>query len=743
MKPEDKKYILERLGKESIKEISRKLGLKEARIKKFLEKERKEGKEMRPYTDTKSAVKKKRVFLCITLIIALGFVVYSNSLHGEFIWDDINLIRDNVFIKNHSYFPKLFTEHIGKGGGGEYFAYRPLQMAGYALNYYLSKLDVRAYHLTNMLLHISVALCIYWLINILFKNNTLSFFTALLFVVHPIHTGAVSYISGRADPQAALFILLCLILYIKNLEKNNIITYVLMPLFYICAVLSRENALALLFLLPLYHYTFKKGLKIKNFLPVLGVAVAYAVFRLTVLKHLFPHTITQTTLLQRTPGFFAAITYYVKLLLLPFNLHMEYGYRQFSFSDPAVIAGAVILFWSLKYALAKKKKQNLIPFAIFWFFIALMPQSNLYPLNAYMAEHWLYIPSIGFFLIGAWGLNLLYAQKGLRILAIFSIASLLAFYSFLTIRQNEYWQKQMQFYEKTLRYAPYSPRFYNNLAVIYREIGRKEEAISLLKKAIELGPLYAEAYNSLGILYQEAGRNLEAIPLFEKAVELNPSHAGAYSNLAVLYCRTGKEQEALPLFRKALEINPNFVDAYYNFAIYYGSRGNNEEAINLYKKLLEINPLYAQAYNNMGGLYQKMGKREEAVSSYKKALEINPRHVEAYSNLGVLYKDMGNTEEAMKMYKKAIEIDPGFANAHYNLGLLYKNMGKIEEAIASYKKALEIAPNFGKVYNNLAVIYYDKKQYALAIEYCDKALELGVEVNKRFLEELSRHRLER
>jgi len=75
------------------------------------------------------------LFVSIALIICLGFVVYANSLNGNFIWDDRYLVKDNVYIKSFSYLPKLFSEDIGAGGAKKYNFYRPLQMLTYMLDY--------------------------------------------------------------------------------------------------------------------------------------------------------------------------------------------------------------------------------------------------------------------------------------------------------------------------------------------------------------------------------------------------------------------------------------------------------------------------------------------------------------------------------------------------------------------------------------------------------------------------------
>ena len=338
-------------------------------------------------------------FITIALIAILGFAVYSNSLSGRFIWDDEYLVKDNAYLKHFSQLPNLFTKNIAEGAGKKYNLYRPLQMISYMVDYSLWRLNPYGYHLTNVFLHILVGLSIYWLVNILFDDSLLAASSSILFVVHPVHTEVVSYISGRSDSLALLFILLCFICYIKYLDDKRVSLYVLMLLTCILALFSREISLILPALLLLYHYTFKKEFSAKGFLPILIIAFGYFLLRVTALKYLLGIAPVSATLRQRIPGFFVAIINYLRLLFVPSDLHMEYGTKLFSFSEPKALLGILTLLSLLIYAFTKRKSNRLVFFSVFWFFLALLPVSNLFPINAYMAEYWLYMPAIGFFVL--------------------------------------------------------------------------------------------------------------------------------------------------------------------------------------------------------------------------------------------------------------------------------------------------------------------------------------------------------
>jgi len=650
--------------------------------------------------EIKPRVNKGTLILSVALIVILGFAVYGNSLNGKFLLDDEFFVWDNIYIKSWSNVLNLFIQDIGTGTAQEFGFYRPILRITYAADYSIWRLNVIGYHLTNTILHIFVALCIYWLIMTLYKDRLLSLLTAILFVVHPIQTEAVAYISGRADPLALLFMLLCLILYIKSR------LYPLMILCYIFALLSRESSLILPVLILFYHYAFKKKLDIKKYLPILAITFIYILLRLTVLSHLLPGTASPVTLLERLPGFFVAITNYLRLLFLPFGLHMEYGVNLFSLFDPKAAIGAVILFSLLSYAFVKRRVNNLFFFSVFWFFITLLPSSNLYPINAYMAEHWLYAPSIGFFLVLAQRFSSMYRTKELKTFTVVLMVGLLTFYSYLTVRQNEYWWEPIAFYERTLRYEPKSSRTYNNLGLIYSNIGKKEEAITLYKKAIEINPNNVKAYSNLGVAYNAVGKNKEAIALYEKMIEIKLSRAYAYNNLGLVYISMGRKEEAMASLKKAIEINPSF----------------------------------QEGYNNLGNIYLGLSKNDEAIALYKKAIEINPNNVTAYNNLGKTFVAIGKLEEAMAAFKKAVEINPDDAETYNNLGKTYLAIGKIGGAIASYKRALKINPNNAMVHNNLAAAYYYNKQYDSAIKHYDIAIGLGYKVHPEFSESLKPHR---
>jgi len=558
--------------------------------------------------------------ILVILIIILGFSVYANSLHGEFIWDDGVFIKENAYIKDWSKLIPMLTRDSGAGSSVQMNCYRPIQILTYTIDYSLSGLNVFGYHLTNAVLHILVALAVYRLILLIFGSTPLSFFTAILFVIHPVHTEAVSYISGRGDILSALFILLCLIFYIKADREFSLRSYIFMVLSCVLAFLSRENAVVITPLLLLYHYIFRRKIRSLLFLPPLLIFLLYLLLRPVGLPS-FPFG--PLLIVKRIPGFFAAFAGYLKILLLPVNLHMEYGNRLFNIIKPQVLSGLGVFFFLLFLAFRKNDTKRVISFAILWFFTALLPTTSIYPVHSfYMAEHWLYLPSIGFFLILGWGLFLLYEKKNYCFAALVLLACLLASYSYLTVRQNGYWSKEVEFYKRTLVYTPDSPMVHNNLGNIYSRAGDKVAAAKEYLKAIKSDPRLADAYYNLGNIYSGEGDQSAGIAMYLKAIEIDPSRAEVYYNLGNTYHNLGKIGKAIELMRKAIELDPAYLEAYNNLASDYVQAGKIEEALKLWNEAVRLDPGFAVAHFNLSVYYFKRKQYDLSLYHCDKVLEL-------------------------------------------------------------------------------------------------------------------------
>lgn len=266
------------------------------------------------------------------LILFVSFVSYANSLRGKFIWDDNIMVRDNESIRNWHSIPRALTHDISFAERERVGYYRPLLILSYMWDYAIWKLNPFGFHLTNIFLHFLTGVMAFWMLNLITGNRLLCLFTSLLFVSHPIQSEAVAYISGRSDILAAFFILLSFVVYIKYSESPGVFFYVTLLLVYACALFSKESSLILPALIAVYQWIFKKKLNLRLLMPLLQLSVFYCLFRSFVLAVHAP--LVDTTVYERLPGFFVALSNYLRLLFAPYGLHMEYGKKLFTFSTP-------------------------------------------------------------------------------------------------------------------------------------------------------------------------------------------------------------------------------------------------------------------------------------------------------------------------------------------------------------------------------------------------------------------------
>jgi len=184
-------------------------------------------------------------------------------------------------------------------------------------------------------------------------------------------------------------------------------------------------------------------------------------------------------------------------------------------------------------------------FSASWFFIALFPNSNIIPINALIYEHWLYLPSLGFFITVAWLIDESLKQgKILKYAVIFITILIGLFYMWRTIERNKEWQDHVSFYKSTIKYVPNSARLHNNLAMAYSDKGRTEDAIDEYEMAIRLGDYYPQTHFNLSNIYIAKGDYESATKELQRSSEIDNNFLYSHENLAILYFNQKKNREA-------------------------------------------------------------------------------------------------------------------------------------------------------------------------------------------------------
>ena len=657
----------------------------------------------------------------------IGFAVYANSISNSFVWDDTTLIVNNpdvqaISLKNIC---QIFSHDLGYYTERNNF-YRPLQTFLCMLDYRFGNGNPKSFHITNIIMHSLNGILIFLILLIMTKDTVASFFASALFLVHPVNTSAVTYISGGADIMALMFLLISLIL-ILNKEKVPYAIW-LSSLSFILALLSKEiSAVFPLFIYFLLKY-YRDSTDKKNqpqpspvnkhlFYTFAAIAVIYIISRLTFLKFapLGASAINPPPPFRRILTLPPAIFTYIRLIILPYDLRMD---RNMDiplslFEGPVILSLFAIIGISIFFIRYIKREQPVL-LGVAFFLIFLFPSLNIIiPLNAPISEHWLYIPFFGISLVLAQALSDLIKKFQHYKKIIFSALTLLLItYAGITIYLNTTWKNEETLFKYIVKFGKVYPRAHYNIAVVYLNTGRYEDAIAEFKKALDVEPSYYEALFGSAMAYAHLNKFDLATPYFEKSIKIKPKSVIAYMYFAKALDDTGKTDMAIDLYKKAMIIDNKNVILYNNLGIAYANKKMYDEARKIWTEGLKINSEYKGIKQNLDRLegiaakepmnnfienmnkYASEGNYAAAIEECEKALKIDENNVTAHNNLGVLYGMVGKDEEAVKHFKIVLELASTETGAYKNIGIIYsKYPDKYKEAITYFKKYLEYCPS--------------------------------------------------
>ncbi len=576
----------------------------------------------------------RKTALSVLLIAILSFASYFNTFKNEFVWDDHVFILDNPDIRSFSNLPLFFAKDVDG-------LYRPLRSVYYTFIYSLAGKNEFLYHFSSLFLHTAISILVFFIIFEIFGKKNIALLAALIFAAHPIHTERVANITGSFDMLGIFFMLLSFYLYIKFSKSNNKKYFLFSLLSLLIAVFSSEEAVTVPLLIVLYEFCFnrekfnKEELKnkiIKNYAPYFAIALFYVAIRFffigvrgRVEEYLAGNFfLTMLTMLK-------AYANYIYLLIVPVNLTLFHDIKAVTtLFDFKVLASALILI-AIFFFTIRHYKNKVLFFSVFWFFITLIPMSNMLPLQVFMAERYLYAPSIAFSLLASYLLiaifNLNFKNVKVNGIVRYSVALfvvlLLGFYIFSTINRNKDWKDNMTLWSKTIATNPYNSR----------------------------------AHDNLGFAYELEGNEIKALEEFELAVKLQDDNFRAWGNLGAAYGRLGRYNESIAALKKSIKIRK-----------------------------------YHKTYDKLGLVYAELGIEDKAIESFKEAIKINPRYAKAHNDLGTVYGRIGEFEKALQEFNEAIRIDKDYADAHYNLGILLEFLGDKEDAMKEFNIAAALEP---------------------------------------------------
>jgi tetratricopeptide (TPR) repeat protein len=697
-----------------------------------------------------------------------------------FQYDDKPVIVNNPIVKDLNYFIEPSKASDFKGHF-EYkkFRNRYIGYLTFALNYKFHGLDVTGYHIVNLLIHIINSLIVYFFLFLTFQTpymrksrvrdyaGYISFFSALLFAVHPIQTEAVTYIWQRVTALTAMFYLLSLTAYIKarigshktelHVKESGRWTrkqgfyYVTAVIFAVLAMKTKEIAFTLPITIALYEIIFLEGSLRKR---VLYLAPLFLTMILIPISHIdldkpideFMGSVSEATRdkseLSRLDYLlteYRVIITYLRLVFVPVNQNLGYDYPLYSsFFDHRVFLSflfLLLIFGLGIFLLCRYRKKvahtRLIAFGIFWFFITLSVESSIIPIRGVIFEYRMYLPSIGIFasvvtiiFSGASKIKERWKMTVVTTVLFLFIVSVLL--SMTTYARNKVWKSEISLWSDVVSKSPESIDARYSLGNAYRDAGFYHKAITEYKIVADKSPDNG-IYNNLGLAYQATGLINKAVEYYTLATEVNPEDALAYSNIAYIHFSSGQYDKAIDLYKLAIKINPNIFGIHANLGSVYWSNNLLDEAIKEYETAIRLSPYSSYLHLNLGNIYRSKGQVNKAAQHITIAINLKDDSPKAHLELGKIYMSQGLNNKAIDEFRITLEQDPGSFSAHNNLGIIYGSSGRMGEALKHLKDAIRIKPDYPEAHNNLGNALKSQGLHDQAIKEYETAIRLRPE----------------
>jgi Tfp pilus assembly protein PilF len=570
----------------------------------------------------------------IVLLVGATWAVYLNSLHNQFLFDDVQTIVE----AQHSNPQGLLSPLLRLVKGVP--SYRPLRSASYAFDYALSGLNPIGYHLSNIAYHTLSSLAVFLIARMIFGKIRPALVTALLFAVHPIQTDSVTYLSGRRDVLSGLFILAGFYAFLRYRVTGKRGYLIGLGISFLLAIFSKESGIVLPLLCFAYD-TFHRSdftqrvhgdSTIRRLLVGMRTAMyesrwvylsffagtgLFAFYVLFLMRGTWQRTYHGGSLWFTLLTDARIFVHYLKQLVFPITLNADYSYNAFpvtvSWTDQQALIAILILVGIGVGCYLALTWRPLVSLGGLWFFLALLPVAQIVPHHEMMAEHYLYIPSFGFFLSVAAIVDPYFEPHRSKRLAYSMAVAVLVLLSLRTVWRNIDWKDELTLWQKTVQVAPDAARARNNLGAAYLRQGQSTKAIQHLERAVSIKPDFAIAHANIGKVHLDRNELDLAVQKLRVALELNPKELLPHLWLGATYIRLGREQEAEEQFRMVLATPSLNAYAYNNLGVLFVRRGQMTEAKSAFEAALSLMPNLAAAQENLVRLarLQIGGEREK------------------------------------------------------------------------------------------------------------------------------------
>ncbi len=705
-------------------------------------------------------------YLPYLIIFLFTMGIYFNSIWDKYAIDDTLVLTDNKFtLQGVGGIGDLMTKDAFVGFFGERGAslvsggrYRPLSIVTLAIEVSLTGgLHPGISHFINILLFALTCMLIYGLLKTLIPPKkgtvfylTIPFIAAMLYAGHPLHTEAVTNIKGRDEVMGMLFSLAALFAAVKYVRTNNLLYIVGGTVAYFLALLSKENAITFLAIVPLTFYFFTKA-QAKHYLILVPYVMAAGGF--LYMRSIYTQAglgAESTEILNNpfaylpktTEGYltrYATIIYsfllYYKLLLFPHPLTHDYYFNEIPYvgvSDPLFLIALVVTLAVGIYGIYGLFKKSIPAYAILYFFITFSVVSNLFfTVGIIMNERFLYMCSLGFCILIAYLLVKALDRKYINAAVLSGLlVVILGLYSVKTFSRNFAWHDNLTLFITDSKISTRSAKVQMSAGGDLDKLA--DQNFDTLRRTGELQH-YVDLldFNEKVSDYPDSTLKKQlrkrAIEFIDTSLAIYPTHSNAFvlrGNAA--YKLYHDVPSALRDYADAAKYRVGgYYDAWYNMGCVEIENGMPLQAKDHFLKALAIDPEVFAARFNLAEAYDKINMPDSAIYWFKKTLELKPLDDKSYYKIGTIYgKKLNNLDQAIINISKAIDCNPNERLYYEDLGVAYGLAHRFDDAIATAQRCLQKFPDYLPAYMNLSVSYRNKGDIKTADMYLAKAREI-------------------
>jgi tetratricopeptide (TPR) repeat protein len=595
-------------------------------------------------------------------------------------------------------------------------------------------------HIVNAVIHALNAALAFWLLWRVTASLWRSAFVAALFALHPLRVESVAWVCERRDVLSVFFALLTLIAYARYVKSDvcrvsgadvggskldvgcsmfgvrspkPAFWYLLSLLFFALGLMSKAMVVTVPFLMLLLDYWPLRRLqldgqsspeavaaalwpRVREKIPFFLLSAVFSVLTVWGQRELGAVPALESLPVPvRMENALVSYARYLAKEIWPVNLALQYPYvGRWPFS--LVLISLLLVVGISAWALRVRRKQPCVLMGWLWFMGALLPVIGLIQAGSQsMADRFTYLPSIGLFIIVAWGLPGFLPQTAAasRFSAVLAGLVLVAC-AWRSHDQLTTWQDSGTVFRHAIAVTKGNWFARGCLGSYLVQQGQTDAAIEQFQTGLAISPRDSGLLANLaGVLADKKQQYTNALALYEASVRSDPNRADRRGKYAGLLTQTGKTDEAMAQYREMLRLNPSDADTHNKLGIALASQGKLNEAIAQLQQAVQLAPDLSYAHCNLGNVLSVQHKYADAVHEYAEALRLDPAYAFAQNNLAGAFEALDRLPDAEQHYREALRLQPDYFEAHVNLGSLLARSGRTNEAASEFQAALRLKPD--------------------------------------------------